>query len=120
MPAVDREAVLRTVMNRAYYAALLSFKHRIEAVNGVGTLPSRRTHDAIFRAIGMGGATFAYSYRTLRELRLLREAADYELNTRPMRSSDARKAIDRSRWLIHAHAKGLPDADFRALHVSRT
>jgi hypothetical protein len=120
MPNVDREALLRTVMNRAYYAALLSFKQRIESVNGPGTLPSRRTHDAIFRAIGAGGATFEDSYRTLRRLRRKRETADYKLNTRPTRSSDAREAVRLSRWLIRDGIKALPDAAFRALKVPRT
>lgn len=69
-------------MNRAYYAALLSFKHRIEAVQGPGALASRRTHEAIYRAIGAGGQRFVDSYRTLRELRRRREEADDEMDAR--------------------------------------
>jgi hypothetical protein len=52
IPEVDREALLRTALNRAYYAALLSFKYRVEAVQGAGAVPERRTHEAIYLAVG--------------------------------------------------------------------
>src|SRR5215218_6953358 len=58
IPEVDREALLRTALNRAYYAALLSFKHRIELVQGAGAVPERRTHEAIYHAVGAAGHAF--------------------------------------------------------------
>jgi hypothetical protein len=120
IPEVDREALLRTALNRAYYAALLSFKHRIEAVQGPGAVPERRTHEAIYHAVGAAGYTFIDSYRTLRELRRKREAADYVLSGDPPIFREAHEAIQRSRWLIRTRIKALPDADFRRLDVRRT
>ena len=120
IPEVDREALLRTALNRAYYAALLSFKHRIEAVQGTGAVPERRTHEAIYLAVGTAGQTFMDAYRTLRELRRKREAADYVLSGEPPTFQDAHEAVQRSRWLIRSRIKALPDAEFRRLDVRRT
>jgi hypothetical protein len=119
IPEVDREALLRTALNRAYYAALLSFKARIEAVQGAGAVPERRTHEAIYLAVGTAGHTFLDAYRTLRELRRVREAADYIPSGEPPIFRDADEAIRRSRWLIRARIKTLPDAEFRRLVLPR-
>jgi hypothetical protein len=120
IPEVDREALLRTALNRAYYAALLSFKFRIEAVQGAGAVPERRTHEAIYHAIGAAGQTFIDSYRTLRELRRRREAADYVLGGGSPSFHDAHDAVRQSRWLIRTRIKALPDAEFRRLVLSRS
>jgi len=119
IPEVDREALLRTAMNRAYYAALLSFKYRIEAAQGAGSVPERRTHEAIYHAVGGAGHTFMDSYRTLRELRRRREAADYVLGGGAPSFHDADDAVRKSRWLIQARIKALPDAEFRRLALPR-
>ena len=81
IPTVSREALLRTALNRAYYAALLSLRLRIDAAQGPGTVPEWRTHDAIRQAVRMGGWTFREISRRLNELRQLREQADYVLRT---------------------------------------
>ena len=120
IPAVDREALLRTALNRAYYAALLSFKARIEAVQGAGAVPERRTHEAIYHAVGAAGHTFMDSYRMLRELRRRREAADYVLDGAPHTFREADEAVRQSRWSIRTRIKALPDAEFRRLDVRRT
>jgi hypothetical protein len=120
IPEVDREALLRTALNRAYYAALLSFKSRIEAVQGRGAVPERRTHEAIYHAVGAAGYTFMDSYRVLRELRRRREAADYVLDRGSPAFREADDAVRQSRWLIRTRIKALPDAEFRRLDVRRT
>jgi|GEM_PF-5712772 len=119
IPDIDREALLRTALNRAYYASLLSFKARIEAVQGAGTIPERRTHEAIYLAVGAAGHAFMDAYRALRELRRTREAADYILSGDPPTFRDADEAVRRSRWLIRARVKSLPDAEFRKLVLPR-
>jgi hypothetical protein len=119
IPEVDREALLRTALNRAYYAALLSFKSRIEAVQGAGAVPEQRTHEAIYLAVGTAGYTFMDAYRTLRELRRKREAADYVLSGEPPTFHGAREAVRQSRWLIRTRIKTLPDAEFRRLVLPR-
>jgi hypothetical protein len=40
IPGVSREALLRTAVNRAYYAALLALKDRIEVAQGPGSVPA--------------------------------------------------------------------------------
>jgi len=119
IPDVDREALLRTALNRAYYAALLSFKSRIETVQGVGAVPERRTHEAIYLAVGTAGHAFMDAYRTLRELRRKREAADYVLSGEPPTFRDAQEAVRQSRWLIRNRIKSLPDVEFRRLVLPR-
>jgi hypothetical protein len=119
IPEVDREALLRTALNRAYYAALLSFKYRIEAVQGIGAVPERRTHESIYLAVSTAGHTFIPAYRTLRELRRRREAADYVLSGEPPTVRDANDAVRQSRWLIRTRIKALPDAEFRRLVLPR-
>ena len=106
-------------MNRAYYAALLSFKSRIEAVQGAAAVPERRTHESIYLAVGTAGYTFMDSYRTLRELRRMREAADYVLSGEAPTFRDAHEAVRQSRWLIRTRIKALPDAEFRRLVLPR-
>jgi hypothetical protein len=117
IPEIDREALLRTALNRAYYAALLSFRSRIEAVQGPGSVPDRRTHEAIYQAVGAAGLAFIDSYRTLRELRRRREAADYVLDRGSPAFSEAQDAIRQSRWLIRTRIKALSDAEFRGLRL---
>lgn len=56
---IAREAHLRTALNRAYYAALLTVKRRIEQAVGPRVLPRARTHNAILEAVRSGGRNFA-------------------------------------------------------------
>src|SRR4051812_42770810 len=81
IPGIAAEALLRTALNRAYYAALLCVKRRIEQVHGEGAVPKFQTHAAILSAVGSGGKGFIYIRDGLRTLRALRANADYELRS---------------------------------------
>src|SRR5215207_2789620 len=84
IPKVDPEALLRTAVNRAYYAALLSVKRRLEGALGAGTVPSAGTHRAILQTLQMGEPGFRHVYKELRSLRDRRDLVDYELDTEPL------------------------------------
>jgi|SRR5215213_1988405 len=116
---VDGEALLRTALNRAYYAALLSVKHRLESVHGRNALPRARTHAAILDAIKSGGHPFAEIHKGLNALRTMREAADYELRSEPLRWNVVHLQVRFSRSLVRKHIKALPDTEFRRLVVPR-
>ena len=117
---VDQEALLRTALNRAYDAALLCIKRRIERVQGPGAVPHSRTHAAILNAVRSGGARFSDLYEGLHALRVQREAADYELTSKPLVWSRVHAQVGRSRDLIRRHIKALPDTEFRRLEVRHT
>jgi len=119
IPGVDQEALLRTALNRAYYAALLCVKWRIEGVHGRGAVPRSRTHFAILAAIRSGGTRFSDIHKALRALQALRDAADYDLRSKPLPWSVVHAQIGRSRELIRRHIKALPDAEFRRLVIPR-
>ncbi|HSU14520.1 HEPN domain-containing protein [Longimicrobium sp.] len=119
IPGVSREALLRTALNRAYYAALLALKQRIEAVQGVGAVPAWRTHDAIKQAIRMGGDSFEEIRKDLETLRKAREQADYVLSTEDLQRDSVHLSVTRSRRLIRNRIKALPEAEFRRLRVPR-
>jgi hypothetical protein len=89
-------------------------------VQGPGAVPERRTHEAIYHAIAAAGYTFTDSYRTLRELRRRREAADYVLDSGSPTFREADDAVRQSRWLIRTRIKALPDVEFRKLDVRRS
>lgn len=114
---INQEALLRTALNRAYYAALLSVKWRIEGAHGRGAVPQSRTHFAILGAIKSGGPRFSDIYKALRALQALRDAADYDLRSEPLAWSMVHAQIGRSRALIRRHIKAIPDADFRNLAI---
>ena len=117
---VDEEARLRTALNRAYYAALLSVRQRIEHAQGSRAVPRSRSHAAILGALRAGGAGFIKIHDSLQRLRARREAADYELRTQPLVESKVQTEIERSRALIRTRIKALPDAEFRRLVISKT
>src|SRR5206468_6505830 len=108
---VDAEALLRTALNRAYYAALLSVKRRIELVHGLNALPRFRTHAAILEATVTGGSQFLEISRGLQALRKIREAADYELVSEPLVWNAVHTQVRLSRALIRRRIKALPDAE---------
>src|SRR6185295_12563620 len=81
---ISGEALLRTVLNRAYYAALLCVKRRIEQTHGEGSIPQFQTHAAILAALRTGGRTFVRIRKDLRSLQAFRESADYELRSAPL------------------------------------
>ena len=112
---VDQEALLRTALNRAYYAALLCVKRRIERVHGLGAVPTFRTHAAILEALRSGGSRFSDVYEGLGRLQALRNAADYELRLKPLLWSRVHMQVGLSRELIRRRIKALPDAEFRRL-----
>jgi hypothetical protein len=117
---VSQEALLRTALNRAYYAALLCVKRRIEGVHGRSAVPQVRTHAAILSAVRSGGHNFRYIHKSLRALQARREAADYELRSELLGWSMVHGLVGRSRELIRRHIKALPDAEFRRLVLPRT
>ena len=119
IPLVSRQALLRTASNRAYYAALLSLKLRIEAAQGSEAVPEWRTHDAIKQAVHTGGEEFKDIRRWLGKLRTLREQADYVLAAPEFAWSEVHEMVDRARWLIRNRIKALPEAEFRRLRVPR-
>jgi hypothetical protein len=112
---VDQEALLRTALNRAYYAALMCVKHRLERIHGPGAVPQVRTHAAILFAVRSGGRQFRDIHEGLQALQARREAADYELRSEPLGWSLVHALVGRSRDLIRRHIKALPDAEFRTL-----
>jgi hypothetical protein len=116
---VDEEALLRTALNRAYYAALLSVKQRIEDAQGSGAVPQSRTHASILSALRLGGGHFVRIHDGLQRLRYRREAADYELRSKPLIPAKVRSHVARGRWLVRARIKALPDAEFRRLVLPR-
>ncbi|HSU14522.1 hypothetical protein [Longimicrobium sp.] len=119
VPGTDREAMLRTAVNRAYYAALLALKQRIEAVQGPGAVPRAGTHEALTQAVRVGGYQFEEISRELGRLRRAREGADYVLDTDPLQWTTVRDYVKRSRALIRNRIKALPEAEFRRLRVPR-
>jgi len=116
---VDAEALLRTALNRAYYAALLSVKRRIESVHGRNALPKFRTHAAILEATKSGGNQFLEIYKSLQVLRAMREAADYELRSEPLYWNAVHSQVRFSRDLIRGYIKTIPDTAFRRLVLPR-
>jgi hypothetical protein len=117
---LNEEALLRTALNRAYYAVLLSVKQRIERAQGSGAVPRAGTHAAILDALRFGGTHFVRIHDGLQRLRRRREAADYELQSDPLVVDKVQSHIERGRWLIRSRIKALPDAEFRRLDVRRT
>jgi hypothetical protein len=116
---VDTEALLRTAVNRAYYAALLSVRKRIEEAHGPGSVPSAGTHEAIFQAVRTGGDLFKDIYDELRVLRTARNNADYNLAAAPLVHRTAISQIGRSRWLIRNRINAMRDEEYRRLKVPR-
>lgn len=111
--------MLRTAENRAYYAALLSVRKRIEEAQGPGAVPSSRTHEAIFQAVGTGGDQFEEIYRVLLLLRAARDHADYELNVIPPKHDIVVGHVRRSRWLIRNRINAMRDEEYRRLKIPR-
>ena len=116
---LNEEALLRTALNRAYYAVLLLIKQRIEVAQGSGAVPRSRTHAALLSALRAGGPHFVRLHDGLQRLRAHREAADYELRSEPLVVGNVRSHVARSRWLIRSRIKALPDAEFRRLVLPR-
>ena len=119
IPGVSREALLRTAVNRAYYAALMALKRRIEMAKGPGAVPVWGTHEALKQAVRTGGSSFEEIKNTLDTLRTAREDADYVLTLPELQRSYAYKLIGVARWLIRNRIKALPEAEFRRLRVPR-
>lgn len=119
IPGVSREALLRTALNQAYYAALMALKQRIESVQGAGAVPEHGTHEALRQAVFAAGAGFTEIHDELKALRSAREAADYKLGTTELERTAVHKFVQRSRRLIRNRIKALPEAEFRSLRVPR-
>ena len=117
---VDEEALLRTALNRVYYAVLLSVKQRIERAQGYGAVPRTRTHAAILDALRSGDSHFVRIHDGLQRLRRRREAADYKLRSAPLIATRVHAHLERGRWLIRNRIKALSDIEFRRLNVRRT
>ncbi len=119
IPQVDSEALLRTAANRAYYAALLSVRRRIEAAQGSGAVPSSGTHAAILQALRVRGGVFRQIYEELRTLQNHRNRADYELAAEPLARTEAVKLIGISRRLIRNRVVPVRDEEYRTLVIPR-
>lgn len=119
IPQVDSEALLRTAANRAYYAALLSVRRRIEAAQGSGAVPPSGTHAAILQALRMHDGVFRQIYHELRTLQNHRNQADYELTTEPPARTEVLKLIAVSRRLIRNRILPARDEEYRTLVVPR-
>jgi hypothetical protein len=119
IPGISREALLRTSCNRAYYAALMVLKHRIDTAQGAGAVPRWGTHEALRQAVRTGGPAFKQISDKLEELRKLRERADYDLADDEIEFHRVRAMIRITRWLIRNRIKALPEAEFRRLRVPR-
>ena len=119
IPKVNEEALLRTAVNRAYYAVLLSVRRRIEEAQGRGAVPSAATHEAITQALQTGGAAFEDIRRGLRTLRDARNRADYVLESEPLVRHDVVSHVDRSRRLIRNRINAMRDEEYRRLKVPR-
>jgi hypothetical protein len=120
IPQVDSEALLRTASNRAYYAALMSVKRRIERAQGKGAVPTSGTHEALMQALRVGGPPFEKIYRILYRLQKARNAADYELDAAPLVPSLVAEDITRSRKLIYNLINTVRDEEYRTLFIPRT
>jgi hypothetical protein len=119
IPGVSREALLRTALNRAYYAALMSLKQRIESAQGRGSVPERGTHEALRQAVSGAGDGFIEIRDELKALRAARENADYQLAAPELDRESVHRFVRRSRRLIRNRIKALPEAEFRRLRVPR-
>jgi hypothetical protein len=116
---INGEALLRTALNRAYYAALLCVKRRIEDVHGPGAVPQFQTHASILGVLRTGGSAFTDIRKGLRSLQAFREKADYELRSSPLVWGVVHAQVRISRKLIRTRIKALPDAEFRRLVLPR-
>jgi len=119
IPGISRDALLRTALNRAYYAALMVLKQRIEAAQGSGSVPAWGTHEALRQAVSAAGPDFKDVREKLEVLRRQRSAADYVTSGAPFVYETVRAAINNARWLIRNRLKPMPDSDVRRLRVPR-
>ena len=117
IPDVDREALLRTAVNRVYYAALLCVKRRIERAQGSGAVPRSRTHESILQAVRTGGPPTRMLHAELERMRRLRSRADYELDGEVLRPEVVHKQVRAGRRLIRNAIKALSEPVFRRLVV---
>lgn len=120
IPQVDPEALLRTAVNRAYYAALLSVKRRLEGAHGAGAVPASGTHHAILRTLKNGDRGFREIHDELRSLRDRRDRADYELDREPLVRPAVVKYVGQSRTLIRNRINAMHDDEYRRLRISRS
>jgi hypothetical protein len=119
IPEVSREALLRTALNRAYYAALMMLKYRVDSAQGTGAVPEWGTHEALRQAVRMGGEAFDDISETLDDLREDRTRSAYVLQNQHLEGDYVQGVVRTARWLIRNRIKALPEAEFRRLHVPR-
>lgn len=98
-------ACSRSAISRAYYSAFLSARDRIEAYNG-RPLPRRGVHDTVWRAMAYGQGAVKTLGLALRDLKKLREDADYTM-TAVVDSTSARDALSTAERIL----QNLPAAD---------
>lgn len=86
---------LRSAASRAYYAALLDARERLNRVEHVARQLRRgrnRVHEVVWNSLQRGAPTLAPIGRTGFSLKRLREAADYDLST-PFTATDVTEAL---------------------------
>ncbi|HKP75772.1 MAG TPA: HEPN domain-containing protein [Longimicrobiaceae bacterium] len=115
----NEEAFLRTALNRAYYAVLLTIKRRLEGALGPGSVRRAGTHTALLEALRSGGPPFDHIHGRLQKLRRSRELADYELASGAPPRHLVRSRVRLSKALIRKEIAGLPDAAFRSLTLPK-
>ena len=110
------QARFRTVLNRAYYAALLVLCARIEEVQGEGTVPTVMTHSAVRRALA--NTRNRHLLKVKQRLDTLcddRESADYELGHKDFAQQHAEAAIERARRVVQDIKFSLQDKHLRSI-----
>jgi len=108
---------LRTALNRAYYAVLLTIKRRLEGALGPRSVRKAGTHAALLEALRSGGPPFNHIHGRLQRLRHSRELADYELTSCAPPRHLVYSRLRLSKSLIRKHIAKLPDAAFRTLKL---
>ncbi len=99
------DAALRSAISRAYYACFCSAREYVNAQPGVPALPgnasahSRLADYLILEGQQLGNQTLLTLGRALRQLRMQRNAADYE-DVLPRLPDEARTAINRARAIL--------------------
>lgn len=119
IPTVDRQALLRTALGRAYYAPFLVLRLRVERAQGAGAVPRQSPHEALLQAMRTAGDDFKPILLLMKRLRELRNDADYDPEAGPFDRAEVMMVVSRSRFLIRNLLPRMTDAEFRRLRVPR-
>ena len=104
----DRQAVVRTVLNRAYYSPFIELLQRIGSVCGASAIPPARTHRWVRRGLSAGNKHLKKVRNGFDGLERGRVAADYHPNE-VIDENRAAEAITRARKLMYLIRHDIPD-----------